>query len=732
MDSRESSVGGDSTDHARAMSRLDKIQSFSARHERNLRCMRSPFQKQDEQLRPLQAKIKAMSLEYERVFSNDSWPQTGRPDDTKPEWARRQIIKIEKLKKQVRKGPDRRSVEEEEARYQARCREEEKQYFFTFLDAFGNLGRGWAMAFYGLHDTLPTADIQIPQSVGSNTSTPSPNNDGTGDIPGDDEWDVPEDVQDPTPLTPCPNTHLAKIAAARKRRISRSIDESRHRKRPCYNHVRGSLAGDRTIQFDQVFQDGRARTKYKIARYPPRVGAFYILSCKEHPVVSFMKNPIIGAAKHLDSASHKHMGRDHEQAIRKLGTRVLGCNDALAAKNNAVADWAIAKDDGKLGRSGRPSHGAPKSRFRVPQVRNTDNIMRIINPGDVCVAHWQKHKGFYPAYILPLGKCLRMRFQKSAILETKLIDYLPSCFEFDPETDSIPRWAPGYEDGGAKVHMRLYPVMFFTNLKFPQRNKVSFVPASHMKPYDKNNENIRYRDQVEDFLPRQYECTPTPSVESRRSSPSKLSTVDVGLGAPSLTMASAANSDRQDIPRRDGAMWENTTPRQQLSPYPEIQGTLERAIAGFGEHAFAEEGHEADGLGDYHDGPRTGETDGEEEQEGMGRGTHHSRDQRQRRKFDDGDTEESRGELEEDDDDIYEDDTLRRRWNNRARSDTGPQSIYTPSASNAPYPRFPNFNPLWQRQSRGGTTESDQQSCYSELLRVGLQMDPTSSVVSFE
>ncbi|RSL42443.1 hypothetical protein CEP54_015480 [Fusarium duplospermum] len=674
----------DTTDRAMALARLGSVEAISAQHKHILRSTKPPFEEQDDQFKHYQTKIQDMTAEFKRVFSGGDF-------DTNGDWSLRYAVEIHKLKELVEMGPDRKSVEDDEAKYQARCREQEKQYFLSVLVIFGHDGWGWAMEYYRQNNYTTATDMATPQSMTSNTSTPSPENNPVDDRPGGDEWDVPEDVEDPTPITPPPNTHLAKRAAARKRRIA-STASPRQRKRHRHNTI-GPLTGDRTIEFDQVFQDGNAPTKYKIARYHD---AWYILECRKHDK-HFKKNPILGAAKHLDSGNHGCIGRDHEQAIRKLGTRVLGCTATLAAKNNAIAD----REEAEKRVASKPS--------KTPASKS-----------DVCVTHWQGHKGFYPIYILPLGVCLRMGFRKSAILETDLIKQLPACYEFDPDTDSIPRWAPGYEDGGNKVHKRLYPVMIFKSWRFPEANEISFIAASHIRPYDKNDPRIRYRDQVEDFLPRRDRPTVSPSVDSRRASPT-------------------ADSGRQDTPSSDDAVPERATPTQRLSPYPEIDRFLEQASAHFGEHAVEQE-HEIDERGDYPSSPHTGVTgdmEDEGEKEVAGGSACGFYDRRQRLGFYDGNSEESAAESEEeeeievrvdeDEDDIYDDDTLVRPSTHHYRANNSiPQSTPdTPATStnNAPDPRFPNFNEFWRRQSREGTIESDKQSSYSELLRAGLQME---------
>lgn len=238
-DSRESSVEtADTSDYVMAMTRLGKINKFTARHDRNLRSKKSPFKEQDEQLKRDQAKLKDLDLEFREVGLGGKLPG-GIPEDARPDWLTDRVLAIQKLKKLVEMGPNLKSVEHEEAQYQAKCREEEKQYFFALLRVFGDRGRGWTMEFYGLNGRTAATDMATPQSMASNASTPSPENDEAGDLHGADEWDVPDDVEDPTPLTPHPNIHLDKRAAARKRRITKSTERPRQRKRPRHNSVQG-------------------------------------------------------------------------------------------------------------------------------------------------------------------------------------------------------------------------------------------------------------------------------------------------------------------------------------------------------------------------------------------------------------------------------------------------------------------------------------------------------------
>ncbi|KAI8650902.1 hypothetical protein NCS57_01425500 [Fusarium keratoplasticum] len=173
MDSRGSSVEvADTSDWGKAMARLAEVHSLSARHGGNLHSMNSPFKQQDERFEYLRAKVQRLDLEYHQVLSG-GLPNNARPDDTMSEWIRRRVLKIQKLEDELRRGPDRKIVEHAEADYQARCREEEQQYFLDLLKVFGDIGRRWVMESYGLTDHIATTDMATPRSMASNASTPS-------------------------------------------------------------------------------------------------------------------------------------------------------------------------------------------------------------------------------------------------------------------------------------------------------------------------------------------------------------------------------------------------------------------------------------------------------------------------------------------------------------------------------------------------------------------------------
>ncbi|KAK3933957.1 hypothetical protein QBC46DRAFT_274770, partial [Diplogelasinospora grovesii] len=66
--------------------------------------------------------------------------------------------------------------------------------------------------------------------------------------------------------------------------------------------------GQRTISFDEVYQNGNAQYKHMIIEHPLRSGDFYILKCDEHSV-HFNENPLAGVANHLYSSQHEDMSK---------------------------------------------------------------------------------------------------------------------------------------------------------------------------------------------------------------------------------------------------------------------------------------------------------------------------------------------------------------------------------------------------------------------------------------
>jgi len=113
----------------------------------------------------------------------------------------------------------------------------------------------------------------------------------------------------------------------------------------------------KTINYDEIFQGGRAKYKHRIIEYPEASTKWYILRCDEHNV-HFANKPIISASNHLASKLHG-FPQGASVAVRELGIRVLNCDAAKASQNNMV--FAAALKDGYEVRKGNSSKDSQRS-----------------------------------------------------------------------------------------------------------------------------------------------------------------------------------------------------------------------------------------------------------------------------------------------------------------------------------------------------------------------------------
>ncbi|KAI8961311.1 hypothetical protein F5Y11DRAFT_229751 [Daldinia sp. FL1419] len=262
-----------------------------------------------------------------------------------------------------------------------------------------------------------------------------------------------------------------------------------------------------TITFDEVYQNGEARHKDTIVEWPSGSQKWYILKCEEHQV-RFTKNAVRGAAVHLAGMSHGFPKRHWDVAVKTFGYLVVDCTAELAEINNRAAEKAyeneykqplpvsnkqpkktdkLQKNSHQKGAKSRSSFPAKKGVGRSPKNprvqnrqkldtsmsrRNTPNSQNIIkNPKTfhIYYGRWKSSSGLadkseiYPVMILGWDSQDGSGLKKGTTLnDTSLLDKgssPPSCYIYG--SNKIVGWAPGYEDGGAKVDSRRFPVMFF-------------------------------------------------------------------------------------------------------------------------------------------------------------------------------------------------------------------------------------------------------------------------------
>ncbi|KAI1764493.1 hypothetical protein GGR53DRAFT_466338 [Hypoxylon sp. FL1150] len=325
--------------------------------------------------------------------------------------------------------------------------------------------------------------------------------------------------------------HVKSLPTKRKASESGSIDESAP-KRPHLdtslstvnplrtpvstpiNESRSSHQPERIITFDQVYQNGNAQFKHYIAEWPERSKEWYIVKCERHRQ-HFTLNPIAGAARHLNSASHGFPDRNRRSAVKELGYRVVDCDETQVRMHNKIVKEAFDNGYKPLGYKGRPRSdnirqkrgpkvqaltGAIESRAansgpgqenestpeRLPTESSQDSGITHPKVFHIYYGKWRvdgrKNGEFYPVMILGWDK------QEGSGLSPEDTPYLhstnlleksshpPSCYKYD--STRIIGWAPGYEDGGPKVGLRKFPVMFFD-----VEQTVAWFPAANLSKF---------------------------------------------------------------------------------------------------------------------------------------------------------------------------------------------------------------------------------------------------------
>ncbi|KAF5548865.1 hypothetical protein FMEXI_4536 [Fusarium mexicanum] len=268
-------------------------------------------------------------------------------------------------------------------------------------------------------------------------------------------------------------------------------------KRPRSNapQPRGPLTGDRAIDFDDVYQDGNAPTKYIITEHK---GFWYILECKKHKLHFMSNNPIHGARRHLTAGTHGNLNVKYDETVRLLGTRVLDCDEGKAKLNNLAAQRPT------YAQYGRPlssvSAGSAHSN-EGPQTRSTQFLTGIDpQPGEVYTTFWKKTKRFFAILVLPWGSFRQFGWDMNLMDNTSLLKKnIPACYDYDPVTGTV-EWTEHYRPGGKYHHKRKYPIMYFDAPVFPWECAIGWVAVNEFRAYDPNDEGIDHKDKVDEFI----------------------------------------------------------------------------------------------------------------------------------------------------------------------------------------------------------------------------------------
>ncbi|KAF4342747.1 hypothetical protein FBEOM_3331 [Fusarium beomiforme] len=274
--------------------------------------------------------------------------------------------------------------------------------------------------------------------------------------------------------------------------------EPRPPKRPRSNvaETNEPLTGDRTIHFDDVFQDGNAATKYVITEYK---GNWYILECRKHRMHFRSDNPIRGAWRHLRSSKHDHLQPNYDGTIRLLGTQVLGCTKRLADRNNELSNRPSYENIGRplssVSATGSTSPSGPRTRSSRLYVDLDPQ------PGEIYTTFWPDCKKYFAILVLPWGNFhsfgWEMTLKQTGLLGPRI--KVPACYKYDPVTETA-EWADEYKPGGKHYHKRKYPVLFFDMDNFPWNCGSWWLPVRDFCPYDPDTRGIPFKDKVDQFL----------------------------------------------------------------------------------------------------------------------------------------------------------------------------------------------------------------------------------------
>ncbi|KAH8754546.1 hypothetical protein F5883DRAFT_184255 [Diaporthe sp. PMI_573] len=134
---------------------------------------------------------------------------------------------------------------------------------------------------------------------------------------------------------------------------------------------------NREITFDMVFQDGQAKYKHKIFELKEGSGDWYVVKCDKHETRFGFKNPVRGAATHINSPCHGNLQRTNDLAIRECGFLVTDCTAELAQANNKMFEDALRGKYKILGQSNTKvannQRGRPRKRQGNPRKTKADD-----------------------------------------------------------------------------------------------------------------------------------------------------------------------------------------------------------------------------------------------------------------------------------------------------------------------------------------------------------------------
>lgn len=230
--------------------------------------------------------------------------------------------------------------------------------------------------------------------------------------------------------------------------------------------------------YDDIYLKGHAETKHIIVEHPKGTDQWYIIRCQDCPR-DFKDTPLRSAGAHLQGAQHRCQHRDGAHVVEKFGITVLGCDKKKAEKNNAVARRAFRRQEEE---GPRPADDTAASGSR--HGRRSGGGIVTPTPGQIYLGYWGTAKKSWPVLLLPTAN-LEDVGVPGTLEDLKLLpENLPSCYRYDKTTKTLD-WEEGFEDGGAKVAQREFPVMFFEDgVEFPSESQPTWLAAKDLDVLD--------------------------------------------------------------------------------------------------------------------------------------------------------------------------------------------------------------------------------------------------------
>lgn len=259
----------------------------------------------------------------------------------------------------------------------------------------------------------------------------------------------PRRHQSPQPVVG-PHSPMGKRLQKRRRNVVDDSDDEEEPNQSPPKRPRSDKRPERTIHWNELYGNGHPTYRHKIVEDLDNM-KWYILRCDQCGL-HFGQNPILQARGHLRNANHGIEKASRETIISELGVQVLDCTSSKKLINNKEFDKLV-----------RTKSYAPFDAHRRRLVsKNMPPTVANPKPGELPLGELKPGE-LYCTNQKP--QCVVMILPSLAGFDTvgvvgnaaKILG-TPACYLQD--RDSL-KWAPEYEDGGHKVHLRQYPVMYF-------------------------------------------------------------------------------------------------------------------------------------------------------------------------------------------------------------------------------------------------------------------------------